>query len=186
MPVPDFSPGEVLTAAAMDSIGLWKVASGALSGTATNFAGCFTSDFTDYRIVIDSITVSASTDIFYRYLNGTTPETSGNYSWGMTGFAENSTAQNTAAFGQTAGYTGCTITAAFNAIMGGITMDVYNPLAAERSFITNTAVGFGAGGFMHRTGFTHQNELKAFNGIQFLTNSAVTFTGTVNIYGYRK
>jgi hypothetical protein len=169
----------------MDSIGLWKVASGALSGTATNFAGCFTSDFTDYRIVIDSITVSASADIYYRYLNGTTPETT-NYSWGMNGLAENNTAQNTAAFGQAVGYTGCLISAAFGAIMGGITMDVYNPLAAQRTFITSTAVGFGAGGFAHRTGYTHQNELKAFDGFQFLTSSAVTFTGTVNIYGYRK
>ena len=79
MPVPDFSPGEVLTAAAMDSIGLWKVASGTLSGTATNFVGCFTSDYTNYRIVVDGITFNTTGDVYIQFLNNTTPNATANY-----------------------------------------------------------------------------------------------------------
>jgi hypothetical protein len=47
---PDFSSGAVLTAAQMNSVGLWKVASGSLSTATTNFQGCFTSDYRDIAL----------------------------------------------------------------------------------------------------------------------------------------
>jgi len=64
MPVPDFRPGEVLTAAAMDSIGLWlvktqTVGAGVSSVTVT---GAFSADYDNYRIVISGVSNSA-TDI---------------------------------------------------------------------------------------------------------------------------
>ena len=52
MPVPDFSPGEVLTAAAMDSIGLWLIdAESFTSSSAVNVNNVFSSDYRNYRIV---------------------------------------------------------------------------------------------------------------------------------------
>jgi hypothetical protein len=60
MPVPDFSPGEVLTAAAMDSIGLWKVASGSATGGAVlNIDNCFSADYRNYRIVLDDVRMTS-------------------------------------------------------------------------------------------------------------------------------
>jgi hypothetical protein len=186
MPVPDFSPGEVLTAAAMDSIGLWRVASGTLSSTATNFVGCFTSDYTNYRIVIDSITFNATGDLYFQFLNGSTPNATANYNWAFTGLLVTSGAANANATGQTLGYTGMTTTAAFNETMGSVSMDVYAPQsAAQRSFISFDVTGYGAN-FYARSGMVQQNQLLAFNGIRFLTSSASTFTGNVTIYGYRK
>ena len=56
MPVPDFSPGEVLTAAAMDSIGLWLVASGSFtsitSASPLVLSDVLTTDYPHYKIVM--------------------------------------------------------------------------------------------------------------------------------------
>jgi hypothetical protein len=186
MPVPDFSPGEVLTAAAMDSIGLWRVASGTLSGTAVNFEGCFTSDFTNYRIVIDSVTFSAGADIYYQFLSGSTPNATANYYWAQTGLTIANSSTSSTASSQTLGYTGVSVLAAFGATMASVSMDVYAPQsAAQRTFITMSAVGYSTN-FYHRTGMSGQNELLAFDGIRFITATAPTFTGNVTIYGYRK
>jgi hypothetical protein len=92
MPVPDFSPGEVLTAAAMDSIGLWKVGSGSLSltTTPTNVTGVFSSSYRNYRLLLNITARSTSNRFDMRYLIGTTPTSSGYYNGGIGGdFASN-------------------------------------------------------------------------------------------------
>jgi hypothetical protein len=185
MPVPDFSPGEVLTASAMDKIGLWRVGGGTLSGTAVNFAGCFTSDYTDYRIVVDSLAFSAAGDMYYQYLNGTTPRTTANYYWAMTGLRIDTVASNSASLSTTLGYTGMSSNASGGLMLSSGSMDIYAPTIARRTFLTSAAVGY-ASDFYHRHGMSGQNEDISFDGIRFFTNSAVTFTGTVSIYGYRK
>ena len=56
MPVPDFSPGEVLTAAAMDQVGLWKIASAsATSGSSLSIDNCFTSTYATYLILLEDV-----------------------------------------------------------------------------------------------------------------------------------
>jgi hypothetical protein len=80
MPVPDFSPGEVLTAAAMDSIGLWKIAEVTYATSSGPQAlGCFTSNYQNYKIVITH-TGSASTTFSFQMISGTnTVDSSTNY-----------------------------------------------------------------------------------------------------------
>jgi hypothetical protein len=53
MPVPDFSPGEVLTAAAMDSIGLWLVKTQTVGATvpSVTVTDAFSADYDNYKIV---------------------------------------------------------------------------------------------------------------------------------------
>jgi hypothetical protein len=65
MPVPDFSPGEVLTAAAMDSIGLWLVKTQTVGTgvTSVTVTGAFSSDYQNYRISYSGGTQSANGDI---------------------------------------------------------------------------------------------------------------------------
>jgi hypothetical protein len=135
MTYPSFSAGEVLRAADMNAVGLWRVGGGALSGSAVNFVGCFTSDYTDYRIVIDSVSASSSIDVYWQMLDGTTPATTANYSWAMYGLTENNTATNTAVAGGGFGYTGLSTNLASNVLMGG-SMDVYGPLLAQRTLCT--------------------------------------------------
>jgi hypothetical protein len=184
MPVPDFSPGEVLTAGAMDSIGLWKVASGSLSTATTDFVGCFTSNYRDYRIVIDNLAFSGTGDLYFRMLLGTTPATASDYFWAMNGLSSSNTALNTAAASQAFSYTGVSNNGANNLIAMASTLDVFGPQLAQRTLVLTHSIGVITD-FYHRTGFTSHNLTTAYDGIRFLTNSAVTVTGNVTIYGYR-
>ena len=63
MPVPDFSPGEVLTAAAMDSIGRWLVKTQTV-GTAVasvTVTGAFSADYDAYQVIWSDGVLSADT-----------------------------------------------------------------------------------------------------------------------------
>jgi len=185
MPVPNFSPGEVLTANAMDQVGLWKVASGPLSGTATNFAGCFPTDFVNFRIVIDQIVFDASpAELYYQFLNGTTAVNS-NYRWAFVGLTANNLGKNAnESTVQTQCFTGVSITSFANLVLSTLTMDVIGPNIANRTFAHTSAIGFESTN-MFRYGVTMNNATTAFDGIRFLTNSAAQFTGKVTVYGYR-
>jgi hypothetical protein len=62
MPVPDFSPGETLTASAMDSIGLWLVKSQAVGTgvSSVTVTGAFSADYENYKIIYSGGTQSAN------------------------------------------------------------------------------------------------------------------------------
>jgi hypothetical protein len=186
MPVPDFSPGEVLTAAAMDSIGLWKVAEGALSGSTTDFVGCFTSDFDNYRIVINSIAFNIAGDLYFRFLNGTTPLTTATYRYSYLGINAAGTGLNNFNNGFAYGYTGVSNDGGANGLEIGLwTFDLMNVTAAQRSIGNSHAVTY-SGAFGTRVGLAMNNTTAAHDGIQLTTASAATVTGNVVIYGYRK
>jgi hypothetical protein len=51
---PDFSTGQVLTAAMMDQIGLWKVSGGTFTAATTFDVTGFISDYHRYRVVIST------------------------------------------------------------------------------------------------------------------------------------
>jgi hypothetical protein len=181
---PDFTSGAVLTAAQMNSVGLWKVASGSLSTATTNFQGCFTSDYRDYRIVIDQVNFASAGDIYFRMLSGATPETSANYNWGIRGLYANGVSADSNLAGYTAGFTGIT-----SAIAGELTsgsFDIFNPQVATRTLLLTSSIVYNSTqGFGGRNGFSHLNLTTAYTGIQFLTLGP-TVTGNVVIYGYRK
>jgi hypothetical protein len=62
MPVPDFSPGEVLTAAAMESISGWLVKSQAVGTgvSSVTVTGAFSADYENYRIIYSNGVASAT------------------------------------------------------------------------------------------------------------------------------
>jgi hypothetical protein len=73
MPVPDFSPGEVLTAAAMDSIGLWLVKTQTVGAGVSSVVvtDAFNDNFTNYRIVYTNIIGSTNANMLLQ-LSGIT------------------------------------------------------------------------------------------------------------------
>lgn len=185
MPVPDFSPGEVLTAAAMDSIGLWRVASGTLAGATTDFVGCFSSNYTNYRIVIDQIAWTGTGDLYFRLLSGSTPATGADYAWAFNGLSAIGAASNSNGNAQTLGYFGTSNSGANNLAVGAVSFDVYSPNVAVRTLFT----GMGAGvlsEYVSKAGMASHNLTTAYTGIRFLTGTAVQMSGNVTIYGYRK
>jgi hypothetical protein len=184
MPVPDFSPGEVLTAGAMDSIGLWKVATGSLSGTATNFVGCFTDDYRNYRIVIESLNFNNSGDVYIQLLNGTTPDASAGYFWAYRGINASGTALDNTNASQTFAFTGCSNIGANGVEISAASIDAYGPKLPQRTFFTSNASGYSTN-FYARNGMMELNSTSAYDGIRFLTLGGVNVTGQVRIYGYR-
>ena len=183
MPVPDFSPGEVLTAAAMDQVGLWLVKTQTITSAAStqDITGCFNSDFANYRVVIEGFTASSITGTQIQMLVGSTPTTA-NYYWSA---IEITTA------GSVTGTGGNNVSSASTQIIGfttpaGASIEFYSPQKAIRTSFTSNGIDMRSLGapFRYASGFQDSNT--QFDGFRILTGGAPTITGgTVRVYGYR-
>ena len=185
MPVPDFSPGEVLTASAMDSVAMWKVADGTLSSTATNFEGCFSADYESYRIVISKFDGGAGF-LAYRMLNGTTPFTTGVYHYALT---NRNSAGGTGGDNATTASFGALVFNFQNTTNGSASavLDIINPFGAGITFGLSSGNGFANSitAFSLSVGGSAVNSTNSFDGLQILNASGGTISGNVKIYGYR-
>jgi len=190
MAIKTFTTGEVLTASDTNTYlansGLVYVTSGALSLTATNFEGCFTSTYTNYRILIDQISMSGAGDIYWQMLTNATVINAANYAWAYAGYNSAAAADNSGAGGQVHAYTGLSLSAAVaNLKIGSISIDLFNPnVAQQTNAITQSASYLTSYRSLSGAGF--HGLTTAYNGIRFTTSSAVTMAGNVTIYGYRK
>jgi hypothetical protein len=178
MPVPDFSPGEVLTAAAMDSIGMWLVKTQTI-GTAVSSVtvnDAFSADFENYKIVVTGGSSSAGTTVSLQ-LGATV---TGYYTFQISGTFASSTV------------TGANISngSSFNGVgrcsADGILClaELFLPYETKKTLYTsantrpdsNAVVGWQSGFLDTSTSYT------AFT----LSPATGTFTGgTIRVYGYR-
>ena len=182
---PDFSSGAILTAAQMNSVGLWKVASGSLSTATTNFQGCFTSEYRDYRIVIDSLGFSGAGDIYVRFLVSATPSTTADYFWALRGINSSAGIADNTGSAQTLIYCGASASGA-TAADSSVTLDILSPQLATKTIVLSSAFSLTSGVYVSRAGGAAFDVSTQFNGLQFISASAVTLSGNVTIYGYRK
>jgi hypothetical protein len=177
MPVPDFSPGEVLTAAAMDSIGLWLVGTFTLAGTTTNCNNIFSSDYTNYRVVLSGVAVSSSDNILMRYRTVAADSDTTIYDEYFSQINAAGTLTGVASLNRQSNRLGF-----FDTSKGksGLSLDIYGPNTTEETTATFNSMQNGvqnwAGGYVHRS-------TSAFTGLRFF--SPATMSGTVAVYGYR-
>jgi hypothetical protein len=177
MPVPDFSPGEVLTAAAMDSIGLWLVKTQTIGSAVSSVTvtDAFSSSFDNYKIVV----------------SGTTSSVGGN--WFTFQFLA---AHTTGYFGasRAVDYLGATIEQGRNnaasllvsrnsGTLGydGFTVDVFNPFVVSASSISS--VGSGNIGYVISGGIF--NAATSFSQFVIGVSGGTMTGGTIRVYGYR-
>ena len=180
MPVPVFSVGEVLTAANMNSVGLWKVGtltvSNATSGSIDNV---FTSDFKNYRIM-GTFSCSVAINLVMTLRNSSGDVTAANYqynnaqlSWATTPTWSLSGNLNNTNFPTVARNDGSNTESSF-------WCDVFGPQTATRTGV-----------------YADTNDeiiRRMFNGIYkantqmigFTLSATTAFTGTFDVYGYRK
>jgi len=182
---PDFTAGQVLTAAQMNDIGLWQITSAVLSGSSVSINNCFSADFNYYRIFARSI-VTGTADIRFQLRAGGSNLTSAVYSHAAFE-VRNTGTSGVAGFGSSLTQA-VLYTAGSGASVSSFVLDIYNPF---QTLITNATGQFvridPAGAFFAygMTGFTFSNTASA-DGFT-LSLSANSFGGDneVIVYGYR-
>lgn len=187
MPVPDFSPGEVLTAAAMDSIGLWLIEKkDVVSAGIIDFTNVFTSNYTGYRLVIDYTQVTTVGNLNFQFLDSGGVIAS-NYLWNWSG-------QYTTTGPLFAGYSYQTTVTnpAFvcSCIVGGRvrgSFDIINPQNTANCSVFgswNSVQPFTTITQANITGNVTHSASVARTGFR-LSTQAGTATGKFALYGYR-
>jgi hypothetical protein len=182
MSFPSFASGEVLTAADMNAVGMWRVATASPSGAqTTDITNCFSSDY-DFYLLEAAYYGSTATDFQFRFLTGTnTPNTAANYNRdgfyylaGVTNFgSSNATSQF---FGNTAG---------LSSTISTTRIVFHNPFSST----TRTACEhfhFDVQSGLTATFASQHTTTTSFTGLRiYSSNGSTTLTGRINVYGYR-
>lgn len=180
---PDFTAGQILTAAQMNKIGLWTVknkttVTAASSVTADNV---FSSDFANYRIVIRYITSGASGITYRNRVGGVSAATNYNYNL-LSGAASSATSATT---------TGATSMALCGDTSGtfysSLAFDLLGPQLAEpTTFQVVNARASGAYTTPQSLLFNgNHSTATAYDGFELLV-AAGTWTGYYTVYGYNE
>jgi hypothetical protein len=181
MSFPVFASGDVLNASDMNAVGLWLVSSTTLSIN-TQINNCFTSDYRNYRVVIniDSHVGGAINPLMQLSTGGTPFTTAANYFY--SGFEQAYTSGSLVTY-QNAGANANLLLGRLNGgTQGTIAFDIFNPQAASlptfyRSAYADFSVSGSNGGLCSST--------NQFDGMKIYLASGTSMTGRVNVYGYR-
>ena len=179
MPVPDFSPGEVLTAAAMDSISGWLVKTQTVgtSVASVTVTGAFSADYQNYRVIYTggvnsgdagmNLTLGSSATGYYAgqvliaYSSGSLSAANSNNatSWGNVGIA------------LTAG--------AF------LDVELFRPFEAlNTGLVVQSRTDMRTGGAASSGGGFH-NVASSFSAFTITPGAGTLTGGTIRVYGYR-
>ena len=172
------STGTVATTVYADSAGglVLLNTTTASSGTSFNVASVFSASYTNYRIIAN-FTLSSSDYVRYRFLTGSTPNTSNSYIRQTLG------ASNTTVNAATATDTSSWVNG-YGGTKHWACIDIFSPQeAADTLVLMNT--GSSSPAIEHRA--DRFSGSTAFDGIQFYSNGgSATFSATtVRVYGYR-
>jgi hypothetical protein len=189
MTYPSFSSGEVLTAADMNAVGLWKVGETTFTNQASPiYNNIFTTNYDVYRLVIRVGVASSGTNAYLRMRlvnSGGTVQTT-NYVakslWSNTGVANTVFAdQDTSSITFPLGPIGNTDNP------GSMSVDIYNPFSSGSFTLYNGnffGTQNGVANYMGLFGGAHQ-VVASYTGLNFIATTG-NISGTVAVYGYRK
>ena len=183
---PTFSSGAVLTAAQMNSVGMWLVSSTTIGSAVStvNIDGCFTSDYRNYLIVFTGANPSGSPLIQGNWRSGgVNLSGAGTYQYAVTRFDSSATAYNFGSTGSTYFETGINLGVGITS--NGFAMYVYNPQST--SFET-TASLTGTGVITGTSTVSSAIRLAVtttVTGVQFRASTGTITGGTIRVYGLR-
>lgn len=180
---PDFSPGQVLTAAHMDAVGLWKVADATwTSGAEIVVAGCFTSSYRNYRLVLTEFQSSASAvNVLLQLRDNSGNITTASYAWGYNYVGYTSGAGQARNAAATSIQTGLVAT---TTVGGSAVIDILEPqIAAVTSFLYQASWNATTGEATHGSGI--QTDATARTGFRLFVTGQNLTAGRVRVYGYR-
>jgi hypothetical protein len=174
---PDFTAGQILTAAQMNRVGLWLIETQTTTGGTVSFNNVFTSDYRNYKIIITTTANTSTADITARMRVGGVDTVGSNYStggyrgiWTTSGAVSAVYELDTGAF-----HVGRLDSAG---TLGTSTIELFNPQNAQiTSFSSHFMDALILGNRIGRLNNTTQ-----YDGITLLLTA--TWAGTISIYGY--
>lgn len=198
---PDFTVGQVLTAAQMNAVGLWRIttctasSAGGTAATASNgvitvgtgntsvtVSNAFSADFDNYKIVWSGGQSSGAVEIFLQLTSSGTPSTTGYYgtlvwanvtSGAVAGAANNNAAQWSWAGGGAGANNGA----------ASLNVELLNPFGAIRTRLHNAQVLYGV---VYGT-YTGLHDVgTSYDGFKITPGSGTISNGQIRVYGYRK
>jgi hypothetical protein len=173
---PDFTSGQILTAAQMNAVGMWLVKTQSFTADSPLITDVFTADYENYLAVLRCTSSLTGQYTNCQLINATTPKTTNYSRAGLT----SSTAGTLGADSGATGQDGWRI---LGQSTSGIyaTMTFYRPfVAAETGYHTQ---GSYLGNYYALGGI--QTESYSATGFKILAQgNAATYTGTVSVYGY--
>jgi hypothetical protein len=180
MPVPDFSPGEIWTAGAADSIGLWLIGEGTINNdTGINFDDVFSSSYANYRITVNATNgASGAPDMNFELRAGGSTLAGDWYRSAI--FITNSGGPTR--FWSATGTNSCAVGWVSDARGSQTIIDVFSPQLAQNTRIISQSQAWASGASAHGTFW---NVGDADVGTGFRLSCGSNFTATVRIYGYR-
>ena len=186
MAVKTFSSGEVLTASDTNTYlnngGLVYITQATAGGGAANLIidGCFTSTYTNYRIVTKFASATSGWPPVYFYMRtGGTDSNTNIYYYMGNGRASNNTDASYATAAASFGYAG--------SLTGHFVMDVMSPqLSSTQTTFNGQSTFYDGSNFITRSTGNWHNSVASYDGIKFFPGSSTfTNTFTVYVYGYR-
>jgi hypothetical protein len=179
MTYPNFVAGDILRAQDMNAVALWRIASGtlSLSTTPSNVTGVFSSEYKNYRLLLNITNKSASIRVDMKYIVGTTATSTAYY---QAGIGSDYTA-NATLYYQRSNNDPQLFGIASSALLSA-SLDIYNPNKAAATMHHGTLVDANFG-FPYMVGGS-QNSSTQFTGFQLFT-SAGTATVEYQIFGYK-
>jgi hypothetical protein len=157
--------------------GLVLVGSASLSGSSVLVTNCFSSAYDNYEIVLQAVN-STGNDVWFRLLNGSTPDTGANYNLHLLRAGTGATVLSATATSQTK----FVITSDGQSATQSGTHTIYSPFLA----VPTRTLGIGANAAIQVTllGQTHTSST-SYDGLEFFPQGGTFSSGTVKIYGWR-
>jgi hypothetical protein len=184
------STGNVLTVAggvpswAAPASGLTLILATALSAaSAVNIDGCFTSTYTNYRIIYSGTSNAGYTNVALLYRASGSTDSNAKYEGYVTRY--NSSSTTTQLYAYQNGTTGHEIVTAGNGMC--FVADVFSPQLTQYTSILSNGVGgqVAESRAIRTDGYGFFENTTAFDGFR-LNAGSDTMTGTVFVYGYQK
>jgi hypothetical protein len=187
MTFPTFSSGEVLRAQDMNAVGMWRVGGTSFASTAAVVVdNVFTSDYRNYRVVVDSVGVSTGNTCRLTYLNSSGVEQTSGYFSGLYWF-DYATPSATVNVVGGSGFITVMYLPSNNQPGGSSSFDITTPnITTEGTHLTGNHAGVNAG-VAFAGGFvvgTFQNTT-AMRGFMLRSALGTNMTGSVSVYGYK-
>lgn len=185
MGYPTFSLGDKWEPTDANAVGLWKITSVNLSLTSVVVSNCFSSNYDNYRLVIDGIGSNPDGALLIQMTSGGSAPSQG-WQWAYRGLYANGSSADvslgSSTYAETGAYTGVA-----NSPIGSVSMDIFNPNRPQRTFVLSNAISYAGVNFFIRNGGGACDTTAVYDGFRLYFNSGATFThGKVTVYGYRK